>query len=218
MSAPREISLAGPFCQLLISEYGAQGGGAAPDEEMSRAKGAGGVLLCPPHPGFGGTRHDARLVMTAEHLRARGITAWCLDYSGYHRGEREVAEALAALEELAPRVARIGLMGYSYGAVVASLAASQTPAPLAALALLALPPGVDTMVSNVSAACPKLFVGGLGDDIASAESLASLFNQAPEPKEKLIVDDGHFFEIHAAEVAARIGDFFLSHLLPKGVS
>ncbi len=209
MPGVQEISVEGPFCELLISQYAPAQGAAA------GAGRGGGVLLCPPHPAYGGTRDDARLVMTAEALSQAGLTAWCVDYSGYHRGEREVAEVVSALEQLAPRVARLGLMGYSYGAVVASLASRQAGALIAALALLALPAGVDSLRSDVCAACPKLFVGGLSDTIATTESLDDLFARAPEPKQKFIVDDGHFFEINAAEVAAEMRRFFTAHLLPE---
>ena len=128
---------------------------------------------------------------------------------------REVAEVVSALEQLAPRVQRLGLMGYSYGAVVASLAACRTSAPLAALALLAPPLAVDTMVTDSSAPCPKLFICGLDDTIAPAEAVRQLFAKAEGDKECRSFADGHFFEITAAEVAQAIASFFVRYTQPR---
>jgi len=45
-----------------------------------------GVLLCPPHPEYGGSREDLRLVTVANELANSGISALCFDYSAYTGG------------------------------------------------------------------------------------------------------------------------------------
>jgi Fe-S-cluster containining protein len=53
-----------------------------------------GILLCPPHPRYGGSRQDLRLVGIANELANSGVSALCLDYSAYTGGTEEIAQKL----------------------------------------------------------------------------------------------------------------------------
>ena len=49
-----------------------------------------GVVLCPPHPLYGGSRNDARIVGIARELASRNISALCIDYGSYGKGVKEL--------------------------------------------------------------------------------------------------------------------------------
>ncbi len=83
------------------------------------------VILCPPHPLYGGSRNDTRIVKVAEELAIHNISALCIDYGSYGQGFKEVQNVLDAIEFLKRRVDSLGLLGYSFGAVVASNVAIQ---------------------------------------------------------------------------------------------
>jgi uncharacterized protein len=93
------------------------------------------VVLCHPHPLYGGTMHNAIVAVIAKTLAERGterVGTLRLNYRGvgrsggsYGAGTSEIADVRAALRaarDLAPR-ARLGLVGYSFGTGVAFRAA-----------------------------------------------------------------------------------------------
>ena len=85
-----------------------------------------GVVLCPPHPLFGGSRRDIRIVRVARELALHNISALCMDYGSYGKGAKEVENVLDAISWMRKKVNSLGLLGYSFGAVVASNAVART--------------------------------------------------------------------------------------------
>src|SRR6185503_18360431 len=93
------------------------------------------IVLCHPHPLYGGTFNNAIVVSVAKRLLERGPAqvAWLrLNFRGVGRSEgrydaatREVLDVLAAFGEIRYRSpeAKVGVMGYSFGAGVAYRAA-----------------------------------------------------------------------------------------------
>jgi len=49
-----------------------------------------GVVLCPPHPLYGGSKDDTRIVRVARELASHDVSALCMDYGGYGKGVDEV--------------------------------------------------------------------------------------------------------------------------------
>src|SRR3954468_10458333 len=93
------------------------------------------VVLCHPHPLYGGTMHNAIVVVIAKHLAERGadrVGTLRLNYRGvgksggsYGAGKAEIQDVRAAIREakrLAP-AARTGVVGYSFGTGVGFRAA-----------------------------------------------------------------------------------------------
>ena len=93
------------------------------------------VVLCHPHPLYGGTFNNAIVVSVAKKLLEGGpeSVAWLrFNYRGvgksegrYDAANREVLDVLAAFAEIRYRSphAKVGVMGYSFGAGVAYRAA-----------------------------------------------------------------------------------------------
>lgn len=80
--------------------------------------GAGALVLCHPHPLYGGTRHDAVIGAVWRASLDAGRTAIRFDFRREHdRGEAERLDVAAAIAAVAPE--RVLLVGYSFGSFVA---------------------------------------------------------------------------------------------------
>ncbi len=150
-----------------------------------------GVVLCPPHPLYGGSRNDTRIVRIARELASHNISALCIDYGNYGKGIKEVENVLDATSWMRKTVCSLGLLGYSFGAVVASNAAARTEVKgFVAMSILRKVNGLE---ANLDFDCPKLFVHGKLDDVASYREFEDLYAKAKGRKEKLVLDTDHFY-------------------------
>lgn len=169
-----------------------------------------GIVLCPPHPLYGGSRYDYRLTTVAEELEKNSIAALCFDYRRrFSRGEGEVRDAISALRYLQERgkSKKIGIFGYSFGAVVASNAASNFE--VLCLVLLAILKQTEGIKAILNQKCPKLFIHGKEDRIAPFGDFEELYRIAGEPKRCLVLDgEDHFFNYSAEEIARAVARFF----------
>ncbi len=151
-----------------------------------------GVVLCPPHPLHGGNRHDTRLVTVARELSKHDLLALCMDYGSYGGGIREVHHVLDAVAFMRGKgVSSLGLLGYSFGAVVASNAAATANADgFVAMSILRR---VNDLTARLDSGCPKLFVHGKRDNLASYLDFERLYAEAKGEKQKLVLDTDHFY-------------------------
>ena len=166
-----------------------------------------GVVLCPPHPSFGGNRHDPRLVSIANELAANNISSLCVDYSEYTGGREEINDILFVISSFSRDLDSVGLLGYSYGAVIASQAASQTPVELTGLVLISVLKSIDGLESDLKSDCKKLMISGAEDSFIEG-GFDALFDSAKGEKEKLVLETDHFFEGFEEITAKRIRKFF----------
>jgi alpha/beta superfamily hydrolase len=104
----------------------------------------------------------------------------------------------------------LGLLGYSFGAVVASNAAVQTK--MSSFVAMSILRKINSLETRLDFDCPKLFVHGRLDDVAPYIEFEQLYAEAKEPKEKLILDVGHFYSEDYPNtmnsVSKRIREFF----------
>ena len=146
------------------------------------------VLLCHPHPLYGGTMHSAVVLAIAKVLAERGgdrVATLRFNYRGvgqsagsYGKGHGETEDARAAIRALklrAPR-AKMSVMGYSFGTWV-GLRAAAVEGGIERVALVA--PAVrifDFVKADASAFQGKIaiFLGDADDfcDVAEAEELS----------------------------------------------
>jgi alpha/beta superfamily hydrolase len=108
----------------------------------------GAVVLCHPHPLYGGDMDNHIVVSVAQNCAAHGLTTLRFNFRGvgdsegrFADGVGEVLDLKAALEwlrdQLGPDVP-LGLVGYSFGSLVAARhVAMQATPPVTALALIA---------------------------------------------------------------------------------
>lgn len=150
-----------------------------------------GVVLCPPHPLYGGSRKDTRIVRVARELALHDISALCIDYGSYGKGVKEVPNVLDAISFMRKRVKSLGLLGYSFGAVAASNAAVR--AEIDAFVAMSILKKVNDLAANLDFDCPKLFVHGRRDNVASYSEFEHLYTEARGRKEKLVLETDHFY-------------------------
>ena len=181
-----------------------------PDSSPSPA-----VAVCHPHPLYGGDMHNSVVVALCRAAAARGIAALRFNFRGVGRsqgsfadgvGERaDAAAALAHLPQL-PEVDddRVGIVGYSFGAAVALLAAGEGLRAVVAVST----PTIARGLSEIAIRCPALLVVGEQDQVAPPSRLASL-GQAIGPQAELVVVPGadHFWWGAENRLAAIVSDF-----------
>ena len=150
-----------------------------------------GVILCPPHPLYGGSRNDTRIVKIARELASHNISALCIDYGSYGKGFKEVENVLDAVSWMRKKASSLGLLGYSFGAVVASNAAARTKVKgFVAMSILRKINGLE---ANLDFDWPKLFVHGKRDDVALYSEFGYIYANVKGRKEKLVLDTDHFY-------------------------
>ncbi len=102
--------------------------------------GRAGMVLCHPHPLYGGDMDNPVVVRAAEVAQGRGVATLRFNFRGVgasggaHGGGTaemdDVRTALARLRSALSPGAAIGLLGYSFGAWVSGRVATEAPLPL----------------------------------------------------------------------------------------
>lgn len=178
---------------------------------------APGVVVCHPHPQYGGDMENNVVVAACQALVGRGVAALRFNFRGvggsegaFDQGVGERGDARAALAHLAslPEIdaKRLGLVGYSFGAMVAAEVASSE---LRALALISPPVAFGDL--RVAWGCPALVVGGERDPIAPADRLRVLA-EAPGVALRLVPGADHSWWGYEGELGETLGEFFSRHV------
>ena len=140
-----------------------------------------GVVLCHPHPAYGGDMYNAVVVAVARALAAGGVAVLRFNFGGVGRsqgawggGPAEVEDACAAVRALTARLAPetpLVLVGYSFGAWVALCAARELGD---VRRVVAIGPPLDfldwTFLAEVTQ--PVTFIVGERDQFCAPERLA----------------------------------------------
>jgi len=183
------------------------------------------VAVCHPHSLYGGDMHNNVVVALCRAAAARGITALRFNFRGvghsqgsFADGVGERADATAALAHLRqlPEVDddRVGIVGYSFGAAVALLAADEGLRAVVAVST----PTIARGLSEIAVRCPALLVVGEADQVAPPSRLASL-GQDIGPQAELVVVPGadHFWWGAEDRLAEIVSDFLVRTLTGRGV-
>lgn len=179
-----------------------------------------GVLLCHPHPLYGGNMDNNVVQAVSEKLVSQGLATLCFNFRGvggskgsFGGGDGEEEDAHAALSFLSScegvDADRIGILGYSFGGLVA-LAAGIKNDLVQAMGGIApmMRPGILQGCSK-----PVLLAYGTKDDVISpakiiteAEGLAGLATV------ETIEGADHFLWGYEKEVAETAAAFFTRKL------
>ena len=181
------------------------------------------VVLCHPHPLYGGTLNNAIVVSVAKKLLEQAPTsvAWLrLNYRGVGRSEgrydaatREVLDVLAALTEIRYRSpkAKVGVMGYSFGAGVAYRAAVRD----GGVDRICLVAPTLRMMRDQTADYrgPVQIIAAANDEFASTEETSELGRRLGAPVH-IVAGADHFFVRYRREVASIVLRFLVPELAP----
>ncbi|MBS0241604.1 MAG: alpha/beta fold hydrolase [Proteobacteria bacterium] len=168
-----------------------------------------GVVICHPHPLYGGNMDNNVVMGLAQAFQNAGMATLRFNFRGVGRsdgehggGETELADVQGAVTCLLARaqVATQIVAGYSFGSFV-GLRAGADDARVAALIGVALPIARRDMSFLVGVAKPTLLIAGDRDDIGPAAMMAELCERCAEPKALEVVKGGdHFFGGREREV------------------
>jgi len=165
----------------------------------------GGIVVCHPHPLYGGDMENPVVVRIAEVCSDLGLATLRFNFrgvgrsAGVHDGgaseQRDVEAALAHLADLVGAERPLALAGYSFGATVAARLAPRH-AGLAGLALVAPPLArVDHGQFAALAAFGGrlLLVAGTHDEVCPVDALTRLGEALPGAMLDVIEGANHFF-------------------------
>lgn len=190
-----------------------------------------GVVLCHPHPLYGGTMSNAIVIRLRDRLLEMGIATLALNFRGVGASEGEFGGGVAEADDVVGAMAylrsrpevqadRCGIVGYSFGAVMALKAAAAlgdvTACGLAGFATEVDEDGLGEVAHLSKVKCPLIFVSGTEDIYSKPEGLSKLvaeYNLTAQVVPLEGVD--HFFaDAHWRGVMAQtIADFMAKCLL-----
>jgi alpha/beta superfamily hydrolase len=160
------------------------------------------VLICHPHPQFGGTMHNKVVYRMARGMRRAGAVALRVNYRGvnmsggtYDNGIGELEDARAALEFLRSRYQELpfSLAGFSFGSrIILKLGCEITGATR--LIAVGFPAG--DAASRALGACeiPRVFIQSTHDEFGPRDAMESYFAPLAGPKDLIWVEArDHFF-------------------------
>jgi len=180
---------------------------------------APGIVVCHPHPMYGGDMHNNVVDAICETAVAEGIAALRFNFRGaggsegrYDNGIGEQGDVRAALAYLRDRPevdgARVALSGYSFGAAVALQAADDR---LNAFIAVSLPTSMP--LKDIRLACPALFVSGDEDQYSDPGELTCLVRAlGPQAELKLLPGLGHFWFGVERDLQEIVSAFLRAHL------
>jgi len=175
-----------------------------------------GVVVCHPHPLYGGDMENGVVVAICQALVTRSITALRFNFCGaggssgrFGGGVKERDDVKAALDYLAARkeinAEKLGLAGYSFGGAVAFAAAQEDPrVKKLALVSPALDDGGWAQLKAWSR--PKLILLGDADTMVPYNRLKKYFEDGGDFQAFHGVD--HFWWGFEEEIGKRVSEFF----------
>ncbi len=186
-----------------------------------------GVVLCHPHPLYGGSMDVPVIAALARAAGKRGFATLRFNFrgvggstGGHGGGDAEVDDVAAAVAFLASRPGvdpgRMALVGYSFGAWVGGRATTQAT-QLQALVAVAPPLARMTLDAWRSIGRPKLVMVGDRDEYCPLDLLEPWFQELRPPKERAVLEGAdHFLWGREDEVARRAAGFLAAHLPFEG--
>jgi alpha/beta superfamily hydrolase len=169
-----------------------------------------GVVLCHPHPDYGGDMHNGVIVAAARAIAGSGRTALRFDFgSGVGRDEAaaiaDTRIALAALPASLPDGVPIALVGYSFGAWIACRTVAEDARGVECVVAIAPPLDLVDRTALASLAVPVRIIVGERDAYCSLARVRALEEASGGVVRAAVVHGAdHFFADREDEVAAHV--------------
>ena len=174
------------------------------------------VIVCHPHPLYGGTMHTKIVFRAAKAALQLGVPVLRFNFRGVGKSEGEFDHGVgerhdvgAALDYLQTRWPRtpVCLMGFSFGCWV-GLAAGAADPRVSTLIGLGLPTASTNFDFLRPVTKPKLIIQGTEDVYGPRPTVQALFDHLEEPKRIHWVEGAdHFFTLRLEEIQRVIHGF-----------
>ena len=187
------------------------------------------VLVCHPHPVYGGTLHNKVVFHAMKALNSFGFPVLRFNFRGaglsegeHAHGEGELDDVRVALDWLEREYRQPAIFaGFSFGAAVGLRAACPDTRVQALISLGTPVAPIDNRRYDFDflAACvkPKLFVSGSRDQFAPKAQLQQMVAAVPEPKKLVFIEAAdHFFEGRLREMRETIESWVKETLFQQG--
>jgi len=174
------------------------------------------VIICHPHPLFGGNMYNNVVSALFYTLPERGMLTLRFNFRGvggsqgkydYGIGEKiDVNAVIKYLKMKFPQLKEVIVAGYSFGAWVSSLATAEGGC---ANALVMIAPPITLFnfdcLRNVKK--PKFFIIGDFDEFVPLKDFMAFYEMIPAPKRYVVLRGAdHFFYGHELEIAKTVAD------------
>jgi alpha/beta superfamily hydrolase len=182
-----------------------------------------GVVICHPHPLFGGSMDNNVVLSVAFGLVEAGFVTVRFNFRGvgnsegeHSKGEFESQEVLGALDLLKawPGVdgKRIGLAGYSFGTSVV-LGNASLHKKAKAFALISPPAHALESTALQKGKQPTFVISGDRDKLVQSEQLPTILDSFAQPPECHIVPGAdHFWARYEDQLVPEVVKFFAGQL------
>ena len=181
------------------------------------------VIVCHPHPLYGGTMENNVVCAITERLTQESFVSFRFNFRGVGGSQGEFDQGIGEQADVGAAISfvgnleyvdqqRIGLAGYSAGAGFA-LPVGSDDARIKAL--VAISPPLDTFDFEFLKNCPKpkFLISGDDDDLISAQEFLEFCGSLPEPKEcETIAAADHFWCGYEYQLAAEVIAFLVKAL------
>jgi alpha/beta superfamily hydrolase len=169
-----------------------------PDDQAPREA----VLVCHPHPQYGGTMHNKVVYRIARGMRRAGAVALRFNYRGvnlsegkYDDGAGELEDARAVLEFLRARYPELpfSLAGFSFGSRIILKLGCELANPTRLIAV-GFPAGDERSLTLGHCGVPRVFIQSTHDQFGPREAMEKYFASLEGPKELIWIESrDHFF-------------------------
>lgn len=177
----------------------------------------GGVILCHPHPQYGGNMYNPVIEAAAEAASREGFSTLRFNFRGVGRSGGSYGEGIGEQEDVKAAVDYLGshvkddgivLSGYSFGAMV-GLPVAVNDGRIRGMAAIAPPLEMYDFGFLRNCRKKKLIIAGSRDLYCPTRLLKDWFEKLEEPKSlNLIEGADHFFSSHHRSLIAPLREFF----------
>jgi len=180
-----------------------------------------GVVLCHPHPLYGGNMHSSLIINITRILSKHGFITLRFNFRGvgYSEGSygggieeaKDVKAAIDFIEGVQPQENNLFLVGYSFGAMV-GLQVAENEDSVCGWVGISPPVAMYDFSFLKKSNKPKLIIYGSSDFVCPGEEMKRLFSSLNEPKSLTVIPGtDHFFLGKEDTIAENVKDFLCNN-------